>query len=1427
MRKTVFALFTALLIFSCTQEPSGGDKPQGSKDKLTLSSASAATVEAAGGSVTVSFTASGDWTVSPSNDRATWIGISPASGTAGKATVTVTVEPNDTPDERSATLRVKCGSATASVTITQKQKDALTHTPSKTQFGAEGGNFTIEVTANVEYGFDIDVDWIHQSSTKALTTKTTTFIVDENDDTRKREGSVTVKSSLGSEKITVYQEAGSPTIILSSETVSVGAEGGRFTVDVNTNVDVTMAISAGAEWLSEVSTKAMSTHSYTFEAADNDSTDPRIGKITFKNAANGVEASVTVTQMPKGALVISQALHEIGADGGTISIEASTNVELDVAISQPWVRQVTTKGMNTVSYDFTVEANPDTEVRECAITFTGGGTTMSQPEFTQTGSWSLIGTIGGDTWTQDIEMKTDGRLHAVFGVSITDSDEFKFRRDKAWGVNFGATTYYVTTIAAQSRVPLAQDGGNMKIAAGTYDIYLNPDASVAYFIPAGTAFTFEGYGEVSSDLSQTVIIRQDGVDGFEAGFKDEYKLSARAQTLDLRSRSSVDIEAVSGCDWISVVETKAMSAKVVTLQIAENTSESARTGEVVVSAPALGLSQTVTISQAGVGEVYIPDAAFRTWLLGQFDKNGDGALSEAECASVTDIDLSLTDNPDIESVQGLEYFPKLSRLSLHDDTGEGTSAISELDLSGNTQLQSLNIARLHNIEGIYFNCPKLDDLSIVYCENFPAVDFSQFENLWYLSLSGFGEELTELDLSSNKKLYTLNIYDCSSLTKVIISSLKLTNLSITLCRALPYSGIILPTEDFALRYLTIDTIGPDTEEIDLSMCPELQSLTLSSRSEYWKITTIWLREGCSLTNIGGNARDAELRYKGDNPFVPVEFASTVFRDILLSAYSYNDANGDGEFSAYELKSIETVWLFKDYNQFDGTITTLEDLAFLPNLREFALSGYEDQVSAPIPEALKSLNKLETLYLDYCHLQGTLPEWIADLPALTNLSLYHCSTLGGVIPEGLIVGRKFEYINLDGCDFDDVYISLPSENLIAREGVNLYFAGNNRKEKTLPDGTVYNDISLLHFRSSTDGTGPVHADGEVVLYHAATKGPGFDIFITGDGFTEANNTVGGTLETYMKAAAEDILAQDPYCKIADYFNIWFIYAYSVREGTGRYDTAGLKFASWLNTPQGSYGTLSGGNFNYIVDYVQNVTSRHEASGNIAVIMNTCEHGGTDYWSVYDLYDTGLNVGYVTAGPYFDLVFVHEILGHGFAFLGDEYEEGAREYNSGSWTRFGFYSNLDYLSDGDASKARWAPFIADSRYAGEKLGAFLSAPDESSRIYSSTENSMMRHNFPGFDNYNRFNAPSREAIWQRFQVLLHPEQNWSSWEDYVTNGYNREEFVTFDLSPAPASSKAKRIPHPKRAMPKKVLPDGRVVERELPPLHPPVILTREQQ
>ena len=1376
------------LAAACSKEPNPSPTPTpSSKDEVKITSGSSFTILADGGTATVQFSSSGKWTAALSNDRAaSWLSLSSTSGEKGNASLTLTAAKSEETEDRSATVRITCGNASASVTVTQKQKDALTQTPSKTQFGAEGGNFTIEVKANIEYEIEVGADWIHVISTKAMTSSTATLSVDKNEDTRKREGTVMVKSAIGSEKITVYQEAGAPSVILSAESVSVMTEGGTFTVDVSTNVDVAMAITSGADWLSEVSTKAMSTHTYTFQAAANDSYDAREGKITFKNAESGIEASVTVTQMQKDAIIVSQPVYEIGADGGNISIQAATNVELDISVSASWVHQISTKSLQTVTYDFTVDSNPGYDDRECVITFSSVGSS-SQPEFTQNSPWSLIGTINGDNWTRDIGMKTDGKWHVANGVSISGSDEFKFRKNSSWTENLGSITYSLTTISANSPVSLNQDGGNMKIAAGTYDIYLSPDRKTAYFLTAGTPFTYDGYGTSGSGISQSVTIRQDGADGFLVDFQEKYTLSARSQNLELRARSSVSIEATSHADWISVVNTKALSDRSVTLQISENKADGARTGIVTVQAPALGINQDVTIVQVGTGDIYIPDDAFRAFMLANFDTDGDGLLSKEECEAVESINLLATDDPsvnNIESLQGIEYFVNLVALNINMGNGTGSSGklTGTLDLSANTKLWGIYI----------YNCG-IDTLDISTCTELRTISLDQVTNL------------KEIIFPKDEGLFVQSI---------------------------------------TIRY---SLIGP---ELDLSIYPDLDYIYLYGNPN---LNKLWLTTGLNPQNIDLQS-GCIVAYKGDNPNVEAPFKDPVLKEMMMNSdyFKSYDWNGDGVFSYRELERLQSFILWPDYfNRMDESkvITSFEDIAMFKNIKSFAMSDLYERVNAPLPDCLADLTEITLIQVDDCDITGPIPESvckmdkllyldlintkntgplpsdIGNIPNLKDLVINDCPNMDGPIPKSLLTDCTYDYISLNGCNFDDTFIVVPSSRLLDHtvQGNNFSFLGTQEREYTLPGGGTYYEYPCIYFRSEADGHGAVHPDGEVELYHAATKGAGIDFFITGDGFTAENNTVGGTLETYMKHLAEVTLSMEPYNKLKEYFNVWLIYAHSEREGTGYMSSEGLKFSSYHPNPLRS--TICYGDNDYAIRFAKEATGREVSSGTVAIIMNSSLYGGTCHFAIGGIYDSGLAVGYTPAAWMMDLTYVHETLGHGFGHLDDEYDASGQStsysYMGTYWPSGGFGANMDATEE-----VRWSSFISDSRYSAENIGAYATSKRVSTTFgsgyrdyYRPTANSVMRSQWD--EGGNRFNAPSREAIWQRVQLLANPEKQWESWEDYVINGYDREEFINFDLMPPPASSPS--IAPKTMRNPEHTLPDGRKIG-QLPPHSPPVILNK---
>ena len=104
--------------------------------------------------------------------------------------------------------------------------------------------------------------------------------------------------------------------------------------------------------------------------------------------------------------------------------------------------------------------------------------------FTEDSPWSVIGSIAstGNNWNADEAMMSDGTWHVCEGLVLTTKDQFKFRKDGAWGTNFGAgpgisTEPYVVTIGEEQ--PAGANGKNLAVPEdGVYDLLLNPEAGL-------------------------------------------------------------------------------------------------------------------------------------------------------------------------------------------------------------------------------------------------------------------------------------------------------------------------------------------------------------------------------------------------------------------------------------------------------------------------------------------------------------------------------------------------------------------------------------------------------------------------------------------------------------------------------------------------------------------------------------------------------------------------------------------------------------------------------------------------------------------------------------------------------------------------------------------------------------------------------------
>ena len=116
----------------------------------------------------------------------------------------------------------------------------------------------------------------------------------------------------------------------------------------------------------------------------------------------------------------------------------------------------------------------------------GGGGGEDGPE-TGSSAWSVIGDVMDSGWSRDYYgVDLGGGIVALKNVTLTSSDQFKWRKNGSWNENYGGVfeslnTGFSVKYAGEDITPYL---------SGTYDLYLNTSLSQAAVCTRGTAPTW-------------------------------------------------------------------------------------------------------------------------------------------------------------------------------------------------------------------------------------------------------------------------------------------------------------------------------------------------------------------------------------------------------------------------------------------------------------------------------------------------------------------------------------------------------------------------------------------------------------------------------------------------------------------------------------------------------------------------------------------------------------------------------------------------------------------------------------------------------------------------------------------------------------------------------------------------------------------------
>ena len=518
-----------------------------------------------GGTSTLTFTATEAWTASvgEADTRAIdWLSVSPTSGQAGTATLTITTEPNDTYDERNAAITLTSGGTRTTLTVTQKQRDALTVTSNKVELEATGGAFTIELQANVSVTYEIEESaktWITPASdTRALTTTTLHFQAAANEDLQPRQGIITLRGGNGlAEEVTVYQLGSGPVLVLTQDEYLVGSDGETIKVELKSNNTYQIEMPS-VDWITEADTRALSTYTHYFIVAPNETYDAREAVIRFVDKENGLEQTLTIRQMQRDAIVVAQSIYEIGAEGGALDFAVQANVDFTVSTDADWITQVETRGLTERMLHFDVAANESEEAREATIILSSESAGMEQ--MMKVYQARKVNTPFLLLTTNEYTIDAQG---GTFEVSVQSNVEYQVTPEYDWVVE------------------IAKEGTTHRFQVMPNDSY-DPRYCPIRFSNEETGLV--EYFRLMQEQIDVIFVEQ-----------ESFEVSPKGGTLSFPVWTNVDFDITINADWITHTNTRLVE-ETLQFSIKENTTKTPR--EAIITLSHEDLVQNIKVTQA-------------------------------------------------------------------------------------------------------------------------------------------------------------------------------------------------------------------------------------------------------------------------------------------------------------------------------------------------------------------------------------------------------------------------------------------------------------------------------------------------------------------------------------------------------------------------------------------------------------------------------------------------------------------------------------------------------------------------------------------------------------------------------------------------------------------------------------------------------------
>ncbi len=579
-----------------------------------------------------------------------------------------------------------------------------------------------------------------------------------------------------------------PQLMDVTDILPLSSEAQEFEFSFAVNVSWRIVIDENIDWMRVDASEGEPGYcTVRFSVDENTGYDERNARFTLYFA--DYQADFVVYQNQKDALILSESRVEMPKEGGTFNITVDSNVSVSIATGgSDWLHQTETRGLVSNVFSFRVDPSELPDSRQATI-YVNAAELQEKVTVYQAGEEVFVLSEKSFAVSSSAsEIKIDVRSNMDYTVSVNQT---WIREQKTKGISSVTRTFII-------------------------------DENTGYDArEAEITFT------TSKGNKETVKVTQVQKDAIVLA-KSEYEVSSAGGTLEFTVASNVDFEVKCSESWISQVQTRGLTDRLMTFNVQSNNDTNAAPREAVITFSKDDIQQQVKVMQSAstIRTINVAEAGTLSALI---TKNELMTLTELTLTG----ELNQTD---------------MAMLSPTNSSDRKKFALVRLDLSGVTLTdKTINGIYITGLEEVLLpsGIETIGDKAFDNCENLKEIVIPASVKTFSTSAFDKCTALCKVEFASPSSLETFTVYgstglfsQCPNLKSFEIPE-SVTNIAARTFRNSQIESVVIPEtvrildgnslfQNCAnLKTVTLPSFVKDISDNMFSGCSSLEDLRMS------------------------------------------------------------------------------------------------------------------------------------------------------------------------------------------------------------------------------------------------------------------------------------------------------------------------------------------------------------------------------------------------------------------------------------------------------------------------------------------------------------------------------------------------------------------------------------------------------------------------